>query len=109
MPATDFDRDAMAHWYARQHLKTDPGVLAVHYLPKSAPEREIRFVEVNSLIVEMADNALEPLDFGIDTGRDTEHRLFVLDVTPSQWQRIVQKTLPLPPGWLLEDMRTTQK
>jgi hypothetical protein len=102
MPATKFNRDAMARWYAQQHLKTDPGVSAIYYLPRNAPAREIRFVEVNKLIAERRDDALEPFDFGADSGMDSEHKLFVLDVTPSQWERITKNSLPLPRGWTLE-------
>lgn len=103
MPALQFDRDSMAKWYARQHLKTDPGVRAIHYLPTDAPEREIRFIEVNALIAELDDHALEPIDFGVDRGMDTEHRLVVLDVTPTQWERIQESPSQLPPGWSLKD------
>ena len=103
MPATQFDRDSKANWYAKQHLKTDPGIRSVYYLPTDAPEREIRFIEVNELIADMNDDSLEPLDFGVDTGMDSEHKLFVLDVTPDQWDRIEHRTLALPPGWSLDD------
>ena len=102
MPATKFERDTMARWYATQHLKTDPGVRSIYYLPKNAPEREIRFIEINELIGEMKDEALEPIDFGVDTGMETEHSLFVLDVTPNQWDRIEKAKLRLPQGWSLE-------
>ena len=84
MPATQFDRDSMASSYAKQHLKTDPGIRSVYYLPTEAPDREIRFVEVNELIAAINDDSLEPLDFGVDTEMDSVHKLFVLDVTPDQ-------------------------
>jgi len=103
MPTTQFDRNAMAYWYAKEHLKTDPGIRSVYYLPANAPEREIRFIEVNELIGDRDDDVLEPIDFGVDTGTDQEHRLFVLDVTPSQWDRIRQSSLRLPQGWSLQD------
>jgi hypothetical protein len=93
----------MARWYANQHLKTDPGIRSVYYLPTDAPDREIRFVEINELVADRNDDALEPIDFGVDTGMDSEHKLFVLDVTPSQWERIGQTTLELPQGWSLEN------
>ena len=48
MAAIQFDRDIMARWYATEHLKTDPGIVSVYYLPTNAGEREIRFVEVNN-------------------------------------------------------------
>lgn len=102
MPATQFDRDTMARWYAKQHLEVDPGLRAVYYLPTGAPEREIRFVEVNEMIAERRDDGLEPVDFGVGMESDTAHRLLVLDVTPEQWDRLQASTLALPSGWSLE-------
>ncbi|MEX2173749.1 MAG: hypothetical protein WD872_05260 [Pirellulaceae bacterium] len=101
MPAIAFDRDEMAGWYARQHLQTDPGVSEIYYLPSDSPEREIRFVEVNELIADRLDSALEPVDFGVDRDTQTEHTLLVLDVTPDQWDRIHKRELALPRGWSL--------
>lgn len=103
MPATQFDRDSMARWYAREHLKTDPGIEAVYYLPANAGAREIRLVEVNKLIGDRSDNALEPIDFGVDAGMESAHKLFVLDVTPEQWDRIRTQELGLPGNWSLEN------
>ena len=102
MPATQFDRDATASWYAQQHLKTDPGIRSVYYLPTNAPDREIRFIEINELLADRNDDALEPVEFGVDTGMESAHQLFVLDVTPGQWDRIRQSLLPLPQGWSLD-------
>lgn len=108
MPAVQFNRDAMARWYAKQHLQTDPGIRAVYYLPTNAPEREIRFVEINELLADRKDDSLEPIDFGVDTGLESEHKLFVLDVTPSQWERITQSLLALPQGWSLDKAKVFQ-
>ena len=105
MPSLKFDRDAMAHWYAEQHLKSDPGIAAVWHLPKFAGDREIRFVEVNELLGDRNDNSFEPIDFGVDAGTDSAHRLFVLDVTPEQWHRIQKRELSLPANWSLEEAR----
>lgn len=102
MPATQFDRDSMARWYAKEHLKTDPGISAIYYLPRNADDREIRFVEINNLIYDRNDEALEPIDFGVDTGMDTAHKLFVLDVAPEQWERIQAHALSLPGNWSLD-------
>ena len=102
MPATKFNRDSMARWYAEEHLKTDPGIDSVYYLPKNAGDREIRFVEINHLVGDRSDNALEPIDFGVDAGMDSEHRLLVLDVAPEQWERIRKNKLGLPQNWSLE-------
>jgi hypothetical protein len=106
MPQTQFDKNALAHWYATEHLKTDPGVRSVYYLPANAPDREIRIIEVNELLGDRKDSTLEPIDFGVDIGTESEHKLFVLDVTPRQWDRIRQSLIALPQGWSLEDAVT---
>jgi hypothetical protein len=98
-----FDRDQMAAWYANRHLETDTGVVEIHYLPDNAPEREIRFLEVNDQITETT--LMEPIDFGVDVGGANNHVLLVLDVTPTQWARICSGELPLPSGWSLVSQR----
>lgn len=98
-----FNRDATAHWYAKQHLKTDPGITAIYYLPSNAGSREIRFIEVNHLIGDRNDDLLEPIDFGADMGTENAHKLYVLDVTPDQWQRISARQLSLPGNWSLDE------
>ncbi len=102
MSTSQFDRDSLAQWYAQSHLETDPGVDRVVYLPNEAPDREIRFVEINTMIGDRTDDSLEPIDFGIDTGTDNAHKLLVLDVTPAQWERIRSRQLPLPSNWSLD-------
>jgi hypothetical protein len=103
MATIQFDRDSTARWYATEHLKTDPGIVAVYYLPTNAGKREVRLIEINNLIGDRNDDALEPIDFGIDTGMETAHKLFVLDVTPQQWERIGTRALHLPDDWSLAD------
>lgn len=95
-----FDRDSLARWYASRHMDIDSGVERIFYLPKNAPGREIRFLEVNRLISETTP--LEPIDFGVDIGGSDAHTLFVLDVTPAQWEAIRNETLDLPEGWTLD-------
>lgn len=94
------DRDSLARWYAGRHMDIDLGVVQILYLPKNAPSREIRFLEVNRLISETTP--VEPIDFGVDIGGADAHTLFVLDVTPAQWAAIQTKTMPLPAGWTLD-------
>ncbi len=70
--------------------------------PGNAGEREIRLIEVNRLMGDRTDDMLEPIDFGVDAGTETAHKLLVLDVTPEQWKRISTRRLRLPPGWTLD-------
>lgn len=102
MPATQFDRDAQANFYAKKHLKTDPGIVEAYYLPGGSEEREIRILLVNELMGQRLDSSLEPIDFGVDRGLESSHRLVFLDVTPAQWERMRRGELDLPEGWSLE-------
>jgi hypothetical protein len=102
MPKMLFSRDKKARGYATKHLKTDPGIRDVYYLPEGAPEREIRFVEINDRIAPRERDPLEPIDFGVDIGNARAHTLVVLDVTPAQWDKIKRNLLELPDGWTLD-------
>jgi hypothetical protein len=102
MSDAQFNRDVFARRYANNHLKTDPGIQTVFYLPQNAPDREIRLLEVNGEIVEREGDPLEPLDFGVDTSGINAHTLVVLGITPSQWERIQRQEIQLPTGWTLD-------
>ena len=106
MAKNRFNRESMARWYARRHLKTDPGIQTVYYLPAGAPEREIRFIEVNNMIVDRTQDALEPIDFGVDIEGAERHTLMVLDVSPTQWEKISNKKIQLPKDWSLEGAKS---
>ena len=68
-----FDRDSMATWYAKQHLKVDEGIEEVVYLPTNAGEREIRFLEINKEMLD-PDDHLEPINYGVDMGTGVSRR-----------------------------------
>jgi hypothetical protein len=103
MPDNHFNRDEVASWYASRHLKTDPGIREVYYLPGGSPEREIRLLEVNDLVADRQEDPLEPIDFGVEIGGTNAHTLFVCDVTPAQWEQINKKQLRLPGNWSLDN------
>ena len=100
-PKSNFDRDGLASWYAKRHFDTDNGVVRIFCLPTNAPLREIRFLEINKLIP--ATTPLEAFDFGVDIDNGANgHSLYVLDVTPDQWEAIQNGKLTLPTGWSLD-------
>ena len=96
---TEFDRDSLARWYGQRHFETDTGVERIFYLPTNAPSREVRLLEVNKMISETTP--VEPIDFGVDIRGPEGHTLYVLDVTPAQWEAIQSQELPLPADWTL--------
>lgn len=107
MQATQFDRDQVAAWYAKQHLNADSGIFEIVYLPENADDREIRFVEINRTMSDSgSEDQLVPIDFGVDMGQESEHRLWVLDVSQKQWDEIQSGCLTLPSGWELTNSRT---
>ena len=98
MATVAFDRDSMAKWYAKQHLQTDPGLREIYYLTKDAPDREIRFVEINELIAEMNDDAFrtDRLRCRYGSGFGTQATLAGCDACPMgsySWWR------SRPSGW----------
>ncbi len=105
----EFRRDDWANTYAQRHLITDPGIQSVHYLPEAAPDREIRLIEVNDLMMARDDDLFEPIDFGVDTGSEDAHTLMVLDVTPAQWEKILLNPALLPNGWSLEGQKSFER
>jgi hypothetical protein len=109
MSTVVFDRDEVAEWYATQHLKVDIGLVSVHYLPGNCDSREIRLVEVNELLGDRTDESLQPIDFGVEMGTESAHRLVVLDVTPEQWERLKRGDLSLPDKWTLRDSKSFKK
>lgn len=103
MTTKTLDRESLAEWYAKQHLATDPGIRKVIYVPTGAGEREIRFLEINTLIHDDRSNQqLVPIDFGVDMGLESQHKLLVVDLTDGQWALVQSGELKLPSGWSLE-------
>lgn len=102
-----FDPMKAARWHAKLHYKSDKGVQDVYYFPSKASEREIRILGVNKNAFELS--FLEPLDFGVDYLSPDNHTLIVLDVTPSQWDRISSGRMKLPDGWSVSDAERIPK
>ncbi|MGC8638499.1 MAG: hypothetical protein ACP5XB_01325 [Isosphaeraceae bacterium] len=99
--AAIFNRDKQARWYADRHMNLDDGVVRIYYLPTNAPPREIRLLEVNRMLAETTP--LEPIDFGVGMNGEDAHTLYVLDVTPAQWEAIQRDEVRLPEGWTLDN------
>ena len=96
MAVVHFDRDAMARRYVSLNRDLDPGIRKILYLPEGSPDREIRLLVVNDLLAERDDVLLRPVKFGFGIGSESEHKLLVVDVSPSQWAAIERDEIPLP-------------
>ena len=109
MGESPFDAATMAEWYARRHLEVDPGTAVVYHL-RSPDPREIRFVEVNTMMAERDVDPFvpsgpvgAPFDPGAPTGPDGSHSLLIVDVTPGQFTRLERGQDVLLSGWSLAD------
>lgn len=95
-------RDQVAAWIAGRHLAVDTGITDVWYLPDGAPEQEIRLIEINALLTGLSDEEVAPIDFGFNV-EGLHFVLLVVDVTPSQWERLRIGAAALPERWSLKD------
>ena len=69
-----------------------------------APPEEVRLLEVNILASLPENGPVEAVDFMPDI--DGAHfTLFVADVTPRQFEAIMNRQLPLPKGWQLDGVQ----
>jgi hypothetical protein len=93
---------AFARWLAQRHMETDAAIERVVYLPRGAPNDEVRLLEVNRFLRPPDNDVIEPLDFSPDDV-DLPLRVFVADITRDQWQRIQSEPQLLAHlGWQLE-------
>ncbi|MGL4513930.1 MAG: hypothetical protein ACRCT8_12640 [Lacipirellulaceae bacterium] len=102
MNALKFNRDHQAAFFARAHIEADPAICEVWHALGGAGDREVRLIEVNTMLGALRDDCLEPIEFTIDRGLETMHRLCVLDVTVDQWNRMQSNALSPPLGWSLD-------
>ena len=97
------NRDDVAAWVARTHLIADSGVREIWYLPRGAPPKEIRLLELNDRFAG-PESTTDAIDFGLEVN-GTHFRLFVADITSEQLAKIKQDPARLPAGWSLDENR----
>jgi hypothetical protein len=100
-PQRGMNKEDFSRWIAQQHFDIDKGISRILYLPTGAPEKEVRLLEVNELASIPENAPLEAVDFRPDID-GIDYSLFVVDVTPQQFERVKRGDIPLPKGWSLE-------
>ncbi len=99
-PHAGMSRDEFAKWMARQHYAVDKGIVRIVYLPTDAPEMEVRLLEANALANLPEHGPVTAVDFMPDI-EGLDYALYVADVTPAQYDSILQGRLAPPSGWNL--------
>jgi hypothetical protein len=97
--------ETWAREYARRFYKTDPGIQEIYFIPADESQREVRLIVVNQNLAERQADTEEATYVTHDRGGPDEHRVYFLDVTPTQWSHIESQQLPLPQGWSLADRK----
>jgi hypothetical protein len=100
-PAPGMTKDSFAEWIARHHFAVDKGLSKILYMPGGAPEKEVRLLEVNELARIPENGTVEAFDFMPEIA-GINYSLIVADVTPGQFDAIMQGKLLLPKGWRLD-------
>ncbi len=100
-PRRGMSKEDFVAWIARQHFAIDKGITRILYLPAGAPPEEVRLLEVNVLASLPENGPVDAVDFMPDID-GVPFTLFVADVTPRQFEAIMNRQLPLPSGWQLD-------
>lgn len=101
VPQCGMSQVDFAHWIAHQHYAIDQRISRIFYLPTDAPEKEIRLLEVNTLVRLAENETAGTIDFMPDI-KGLDYTLLVADATPSQYDAIIRGELALPSGWCLQ-------
>lgn len=103
-PRNEMSKDEFVDWIAALHFAVDKGLSRIVYFPGGAPAEEVRLLEVN-VLAHLPENAtVEALDFLLDI-EGVDFTLFGADVTPRQYEDIMEGKLALPKGWQMEGHR----
>jgi hypothetical protein len=103
-PAPGMSKESFVEWIVRHHFAIDKGITKILYLPAGAPEKEVRLLEINELASIPENGTVEAFDF-MPHIEGVDYALVVADVTPKQWDAIMQGKPLLPKGWRLDGHR----
>lgn len=98
-------RDDCALGIARAHAEIDDGLLRAYRI--FSAEDRIESADVPIRILEVSEDAISagilPVGFGSDPGSGIPYPLVVVQVTPSEFERLLADDLHLPEGWTLAE------
>lgn len=101
-PTKGSGRDQVADWVAKRHMGADGSIHQVWFLPKGAPDTEIRLLEVSERFT-ASNGTVRPIDFSLDVEGE-KYKLLVADVSDEQLERIkANPSASLPNDWSIDD------
>ncbi|WP_159397892.1 hypothetical protein [Sorangium cellulosum] len=90
------ERD-VARQLAAAHRHADPATTTVKYFPSHA---EVRLLEVSAAAPTTGE--ILPFQFEPDRANGVDYPSIVILLSPAEWARVENGSLPLPAGWDLD-------
>ncbi len=92
------NRESVVEKLIQEHFDLDESLEKVIWLnPETAPE--IRLIQITADTLPTGD----VLSFYFPPSREIPYALLIAQVTPEEWQRVLQDEIPLPEAWSLEN------
>jgi len=83
---------------AREHFEVEASLEKVIWF-KPDETQEINLLEINTLTPATGD----VLSFYFPPSDEVPYDLYLAEVTPEEWQKVLQNEIPLPAGWNLKN------
>jgi hypothetical protein len=84
----------------QEHFELEPSLEKVVWINPEQPA-EIRLLEINS---ETFTTGMVQ-SFYFPPSDEIPYAMLLAEVTPEEWQRVLQNEIPLPEGWTLENYK----
>ena len=85
---------------AREHFEVEASLEKVIWFKPDATQ-EINLLEINARTPATGD----VLSFYFPPSDEVPYDLYLAEVTPQEWQRVLQKEIPMPEGWSLANYK----
>ena len=94
------DMEKVVRYLAQDNFEVEDGLERIIWLRHGAGDT-IRLIEVNRNGFPMG--RVEAFTFA--PSGDVPFRVYLADITPGEWQQVLNSEIPLPPGWSLEESK----
>jgi hypothetical protein len=94
-------KDKTAQLLADAHFRLDEGITRVFRIVESDESniaRPVKLLEVNPMTTEVG---ISPVGMSADPARGVDHSLVVIEISPSEFDRVQRGELRLPHDWRL--------
>jgi len=98
MPQNHQSIEGVVKKIAHEHFEVEASLEKVIWF-KSETAPEINLLEINPMTPATGD----VLSFYFPPSDEVPYDLYLAEVTPEEWQKVLQSEIPLPEGWNLKN------